>query len=106
MQTTIAPRPPTSDKKYPGHLDKRPSGFKPGSLHPRWKHGRVLTAKGYVRITAGSDRNRYEHRVILERLLGRPLRLNEEVHHIDFKRSHNCPDNLLLLDEVFHHMSP
>lgn len=85
----------------------RSSRFRPGTENPAWKGGRTLTKKGYVRITAGVHRHKLEHRVVIETLpgplaLNRPLREGEEVHHIDFKRDHNCPENLLLLDEAIH----
>jgi len=35
-----------------------------------------------------------EHRVVVEKALGRPLSLSEEVHHIDTIKSNNEPDNL------------
>lgn len=76
--------------------------FLPGTQHPRYKNGKTITRKGYVRITAGPDRGKYEHRAVIEGLLGRPLRWDEEVHHQDFHRAHNCPENLILMDKVIH----
>ncbi len=43
--------------------------------------------KGYV----------YEHILVAEREIGRPLTEHEEVHHLDFNRSNNRPRNLLVL---------
>ena len=37
-----------------------------------------------------------EHRLIMERMLGRYLKQEEEVHHIDFNPSNNEEDNLYL----------
>jgi hypothetical protein len=31
------------------------------------------------------------------------LDVSQEVHHIDFKRDHNCPSNLLVLSADIHH---
>lgn len=74
--------------------------------HPRWKGGKTVTSKGYVRLTAGPNRFRYEHRVLAESLWrethGTSLPEGFEVHHLDFCRSHNCPANLLILGPGLH----
>lgn len=76
--------------------------FQPGELHPRWRGGRTINADGYVRIKAGAHRDKLEHRVVMEQILGRSLKEfpGLEVHHLDFNRRHNCPANLMLLDEA------
>ena len=62
--------------------------------------GRRVDAKGYVRISvdgpAGKKVSRFEHRVVMERLLGRELLPDESVHHINGVRSDNRPKNLEL----------
>lgn len=37
---------------------------------------------------------RHEHRVVAEKMLGRPLRKGEVVHHIDGDKRNNDPSNL------------
>lgn len=82
-----------------------PKLFKPGEEHPRWRGGRYFP-KGYVRITAGPHRGKYEHRVIAsqawEETHGHPLPRSHEVHHLDFVRAHNCRQNLLILGPGLH----
>jgi len=45
-----------------------------------------------------------EHRLIMERMLGRYLKLGEEVHHIDFNPSNNEEDNLYLFQDKRTHI--
>jgi hypothetical protein len=80
-----------------------------GPDNPRWRGGKQITAKGYVRLTAGPDRHAYEHRVVIRDLLREwnfwgldEIPAGFTVHHIDFRESHNSPSNLLLLDEAIH----
>jgi len=56
---------------------------------------------GYVRIrtTRGWE---YEHRVVMERLLRRPLRRDESVHHINEDRTDNRIANLRLMNNREH----
>lgn len=45
----------------------------------------------------------YEHRVVAEQTLGRPLRDGEVVHHLDCNRDNNSPENLVVLaDQGMH----
>jgi len=53
----------------------------------------------------GGGKYRYVHRVVMERELGRPLRSDEYVHHIDDNPQNNALDNLVLMtaEEHFHY---
>lgn len=49
---------------------------------------------GYVREKTADGRWIGQHRAVMERLLGRPLRDDETVHHKDGDRQNNHPSNL------------
>lgn len=51
---------------------------------------------GYIRIVRPDGTTIAEHRLVMEEILGRPLRERENVHHINGIRSDNRPDNLEL----------
>ena len=44
----------------------------------------------------------YEHRLVAEESMGRPLRPEEDVHHLDGNRANNLPRNLLILEDTQH----
>jgi hypothetical protein len=45
---------------------------------------------------------RHEHRVVAEQMLGRPLKRNEIVHHIDGNKHNNDPSNLQVMTQSEH----
>lgn len=70
--------------------------------HPRWRGGRFTTATGYVMVMQHGHPNAnksgyvFEHRIVMERFLGRRLLRNETVHHINGVCDDNRPENLEL----------
>ena len=75
-------------------------------FHKQYKGGRVEANEGYWRQMISADdplavmRNHHvyvlEHRLVMARSLGRPLRDTETVHHINGDRSDNRLENLQL----------
>lgn len=56
--------------------------------HPR------SDGKGYV----------FEHIIIAEAMIGRPITREEEIHHKDFNRQNNAPENLVVCASHAEHM--
>ena len=64
-----------------------------GENNPAYKGGHI--SKGYRRI-AVDGRMVFEHRYVMEQMIGRPLVPGEVVHHRDSDTLNNAPDNLEL----------
>jgi DNA-binding CsgD family transcriptional regulator len=77
---------------------------KHGSRNPKWHGGRHKDKDGYVQIFAPSHPHRTarnevsEHRLVMERLIGRFLEPHEVVHHKNGIKDDNRPENLELLN--------
>lgn len=46
----------------------------------------------------------YEHILVMEEKLGRALVAGEVVHHVDFVKTNNAPDNLIALPSQSEHI--
>jgi len=68
-----------------------------------YQHQRKATidGDGYIRVWDG-DRHILEHRLVMEHHIGRPLRTDEHVHHINEVRTDNRPENLRILSHAEH----
>jgi hypothetical protein len=72
-----------------------------------WKHGRYTTRQGYVyllqpkhpAVVNGKNGRGYvaEHRLVMEKHLGRYLKKNEYVHHRNAVKSDNRIENLEII---------
>ena len=77
-----------------------------GENHWSWKGGRVDKGNGYMAVAVSREspyagmigRTGYvlEHRLVMAQSLGRPLRSDETVHHINGIKDDNRPENLQL----------
>jgi len=79
-----------------------------GNKNPRWKGGRRIRADGYVLVYQPkhpyANKNFVlEHRVVMEKKIGRYLKPKQIVHHLNGIRSDNRIKNLLLTTKS-HHM--
>jgi hypothetical protein len=88
-------------------LKKRYPKGRSGEDHPGWKGGRVMQ-QGYVLLyapdhpAAKSKPYVQEHRLVMEAHLGRYLRDNEVVHHLNGDKEDNRIDNLELIQRGKH----
>lgn len=82
-----------------------------GEKHPLWKGGIRSQSEGYIYIfnpqhpLHGSGGYVLEHRLVMEKHLGRYLTKQEVVHHINNKKNDNRIENLLLLSGQDEHLA-
>jgi hypothetical protein len=80
-----------------------------GSRSPGWNGGRT-NSRGYVKIHMPSHphaQNGYvlEHRLVMEKMIGRLLDASEVVHHRNGVKDDNRPENLQLFSENKDHLA-
>lgn len=79
-----------------------------GNKNPNWKGGKLLKRNGYIQIympehpQCNSRGYIYEHRLIMEKNIGRYLEKYEVVHHIDFNKCNNNISNLMIVTPQEH----
>lgn len=68
--------------------------------HSRDAKLKIMKAK---KTTYKKFHNRHEHRVVAEKMLGRPLKKGEVVHHKDENKHNNDPSNLIVFENQAEH---
>lgn len=76
-------------------------GKNSGPQSHNWKGG-VNYCNGYLKVYVGLGRYREQHRVIMEKLLGRKLHTDEIVHHRNGKKDDNRIENLEIMSRAEH----
>jgi hypothetical protein len=85
------------------NISKLNKGRLSGNKHHQWKGGKYKTGDGYIFIYSPNHPNKtkmgyvLEHRLIMEKHLGRYLTKDEVIHHINHIKDDNRIENLMLL---------
>lgn len=95
--------------KIPKNLNLINSNKK-GKGNPMWKGGKYIHSSGYLfllkpeHLFCNSNGYYPEHRLIMEKKIGRILKREERIHHVDENKLNNSPENLMLFKNVSEHM--
>lgn len=96
-------------KKTIDRMKKSKLGKYSGNKNPNWKGGKTITSHGYVNIFkpnhpfANCRGYVYEHRLVVEKKIGRFLNKAEAVHHIKNKTENNPKYLIAFINNSVHH---
>lgn len=93
--------PPHPTRLRKGFYCSGPCRQKGISLATAEKRGNILRGRGDAK-TYTKRSGRHEHRIIVETIIGRSLRSDEIVHHINHDRKDNRPENLQVMNKADH----
>lgn len=68
----------------------------------RWNGGRTRHSDGYIEVNIGGGKYKLEHRLVVEKDLGRELAPDEIVHHDNEVKDDNRRENLELTTRADH----
>lgn len=98
----------TYEKKHNPNFKRKTISY--GKDHPNWKGGKIINSQGYCLIKNRdhkyADHQGYvrEHRLVMEKHLGRYLLPTEDVHHINGIKTDNRIENLELITDRSKHI--
>jgi len=89
------------------HISGTNKAAKKGGLHHNWKGGRIKVGEYWKVLMPEHPYCQYngyvlEHRLVMEKELGRYLAKDEDVHHINFDTLDNRPGNLQVMSRAEH----
>jgi len=100
----------TSFKKGYIPWNKRKKGLQIGKNCGGWKGGKHINTQGYVLVYnpnhpyCNINKCVFEHRLVIEKYLGRYLFSKEVTHHINSNPSDNRINNLMLFKNNYNHL--
>jgi len=98
-------------KEIPYRVEKRGRKFcssmcfqrhEVGRNNPAWKGGKIIGFHGYIFTYIGNGKYTSEHRLVMEKYLGRNLTPVEVIHHVNGNKKDNRIENLVIITRSKH----